>query len=343
MKNEARCIFPTICRISSDCAEKSIFKSYLVQSTPNLLRQVAESRIRCLSPFDSAAILNKILEKADQKGIAAIRRDPFYRPVASKIVASVQLYRRELLFYFLTKFYKLHDIHAIKGLTRVFVQSEAANIQSVPQLVELLYYAAHHIPKELHSDVVRTDDQEDIEPTPKDILDEHLQIYCECVEQLQCELVEKSPQLRDKTLVYKIVTAIAKLPRTQHTDVLVGAILEKVKLEIGTGAWDLPHLVKVVKALGELSVDDDMLQRVICALEVNQDNLRPSDIEEILQLLERLNSQLVADYAFKYQNSTSALYLSLSDKLHLSKRLGGECPAFVIHEKAANGMKWKRK
>ncbi|ORM42221.1 Inosine triphosphate pyrophosphatase [Babesia sp. Xinjiang] len=275
-------------RITSKCAEKSIYKSLLQQSTPNVLKQVADSRIQYLSPFDSAAILKKILENTDRKGIAEIRRNPFYRPVTSKIIASVERYRRELLFFFLTKFYELHDTHAIKSITRVFVGSKAADIQNTNQIVELLYYAAHHIPKGIQTQEGR---KAEAEHHIEEASEEHIRIYCECVRQLQRELTSKVTELKDRTLIYKLTTALPKLPTTQYTGIVSKAVVNKAKIELANNKWDHKKLNKVVRALEEFgAIDDDTIQHIIHALEPKQDNLEESDTEYILQLLETFDN-----------------------------------------------------
>ncbi|GFE52798.1 peripheral plasma membrane CASK isoform X1, putative [Babesia ovis] len=223
-----RCIFPNIYKITAKCADKSIYKSLLAESTPNFLKQVADSRIQHLSPFDSAAILKKLLETTDRKGVAEIRRNPHYRPVASKIVASLELYRKELLFYFLTKFYELHDTCAIKSVTRILVESEAVKLQNTRQIVELLYYAAHHIPKDIKEQIANPDISQGTK-NQQALADEQSSIYCESVSQLQRELVAKAADLKDTALVYKLIITLPKLPKTQYTTTVLKLLLSKGK------------------------------------------------------------------------------------------------------------------
>ncbi|GBE59564.1 transcription initiation factor TFIID complex subunit TAF6 [Babesia ovata] len=292
MRSGLRCIFPNIVRIPAECADKSIFKASLQQPTADLLRQVADSQIHYLSPFDSAAILDRIVEKSDHKGISEIRRSPFYRPVVSKITSSVQRYRTELLYYFLVKFYKLHDVSAIKSITRTFVESQAVKTQNVNQLVELLYYAAHHIPKELQSAQVEKESKQEADDRLESS-EPHLSVFCESIQQLQREIIPKVAQVHDGTLIYKLVTTITRLPETQHTRTLTGALLDKVKLQIEKGTWNHQQLVKVVKSILQLwPFDRDILQKVIRALEINEDNLSASDIRTTLQLLDDIGAQV---------------------------------------------------
>ncbi|CDR96371.1 hypothetical protein, conserved [Babesia bigemina] len=291
MRSRLRCIFPQIYRIPADCAEKSIFKVSLQQPTGDLLRQVADSQIHYLSPFDSAAILERIVEKSGQKGISEIRRSPFYRPVVSKITSSVQRYRTELLFYFLVKFYKLHDVSAIKSITGTFVESEAAKTQNLNQLVELLYYAAHHIPKELQA-AGKDKENEQVSGDRLETVESHVTVFCESIQQLQSELIPKVEQLHDGTLIYKLITTITRLPKTRHTHTLTELLLDKVKLQIERGGWNHQQLVKAARSILQLwPFDRDILQKVIRALELNEDSLSTSDIRTTLQLLDSIGAQ----------------------------------------------------
>eukprot|EP00371_Babesia_bovis_P002631 XP_001611278.1 hypothetical protein [Babesia bovis T2Bo] len=226
MKYNGQLIYPNVYRITPKCTEKSIYKTLLKDTANNFLKQIAESQIQQISPFDAAAVLKRLLENVDSKGVIEIRRNPYYKPVVTRILNSVELYRKELLFYFLNKFYQLHDTQAIKHLTQVFVESQAVSLLNPNQLVELTYYAAHHIPKEVKQEVEYAD-------IPK----EELAVYHKYIKQLQGELVAKAVELKDYNLIYKVVIALPKLPKTQYTDVLSRVIAEKGECVLFKCMW----------------------------------------------------------------------------------------------------------
>lgn len=229
MRRELRCIFPNVYKIPADCINKSIFKSCLEEAPQKLLRQVAESKVAYLSPFDSAAILNKLIENTNDKGISELRRDPLYRPAASKLVGSIERYRQELLFYFMLKFYKLHDICAIKSITRVFVERQATRIQNINQLVDLLYHLAHHIPKEIRSDDTVKDQPEYYQEWQEGSNEDHVHVCRTFIRDIQRELVGKIQELRDSTLIYKLIVSLNKLPKTEYTRGILKGVQEKGK------------------------------------------------------------------------------------------------------------------
>lgn len=307
MRTGLRCIFQKVCRIPGDFAARSIFKGFLEEPPQKLLQQVAKSQVTYLSPFDSAAILHKLLKSTGNRRISELRRDPLYRPVVTKVVSSVELYRQELLGYFLEKFFKLHDTQAIKALTAVFVSSGAVRSQNLNQLVELLYYLAHHIPKELrpdssgsstgrsgtgHSSRSFKGSLNALQDPDSENIQEHVRVYCEFVRQLQQELLAKVGELRDNVLLYKLVTSLIELPETGYTGQILAAIKLPVKSGLERNSWDSKRLKKIVVALVRLDlVDDELLKRIIGALELNQDSLDTRDIHEVLLLLETLNQQ----------------------------------------------------
>ncbi|KAK1444362.1 hypothetical protein BgAZ_102680 [Babesia gibsoni] len=317
MKNESRVIFSKICRLPSNYANKSIFKNHLGESPQTLLRQVAESKVTSLSPIDTAAILKSLIEGTNYKGISELRKYPLYRPVAKKLVDSIECYRQELLSYFVLQFYKLHDIQAIKALSRLFLQREAWKSQNLSQLVEFLYYLAHHIPKEIRASETVNAEQlllpEKEEPT------EDVNVYCEILLQLQGEVLRKVKDLRDTTLLYKLITSLSNLPKTKYTSEILASIKDIVKVELEKNNWSGKHLKRVIVALIDLKlVDSYMLTSILRTLEYNQDSFDSCDIKDLLEALDIFDIQ------------ACNTYISLRDKLEIANHIRGKMKSLEI-------------